>query len=87
MSARNRLSRVMAAREANRTERDSILAAAEERDDQALTETEESRFRELVEVFREQSAGLLEGGADLIIIETAPVAAAPPPGGTTGPCA
>ncbi len=29
------------------------------------------RFRELVEVFREQSAGLLEGGADLIIIETA----------------
>ncbi len=29
------------------------------------------RFRELVEVFREQSAGLLEGGVDLIIIETA----------------
>lgn len=29
------------------------------------------RFRDLVEVFREQSAGLLEGGADLIIIETA----------------
>jgi 5-methyltetrahydrofolate--homocysteine methyltransferase len=28
-------------------------------------------FRELVEVFREQAAGLVEGGADLIIIETA----------------
>src|ERR671921_591553 len=29
------------------------------------------RFRELVEVFTEQSQGLLEGGVDLIIIETA----------------
>ena len=29
------------------------------------------RFRELVEVFREQALGLVEGGADLIIIETA----------------
>src|SRR5215213_7966893 len=29
------------------------------------------RFRELVEVFTEQSKGLLEGGVDLIIIETA----------------
>src|SRR6478735_11193114 len=29
------------------------------------------RFRELVEVFREQSAGLLEGGVDLLIVETA----------------
>src|SRR3954447_2687328 len=29
------------------------------------------RFRELVEVFAEQAQGLLEGGADLIIIETA----------------
>src|SRR5215218_7047396 len=29
------------------------------------------RFRELVEVFAEQSKGLLEGGVDLIIIETA----------------
>ena len=29
------------------------------------------RFRELVEVFREQSRGLLAGGADLLIIETA----------------
>src|SRR5690349_2537752 len=28
-------------------------------------------FRELVEVFREQSVGLLDGGADLLIIETA----------------
>ena len=28
-------------------------------------------FRELVEVFTEQAAGLVEGGADLIIIETA----------------
>ena len=30
-----------------------------------------SRFRELVEVFAEQARGLVEGGADLIIIETA----------------
>ena len=30
-----------------------------------------SRFRELVEVFTEQAAGLVEGGADLLIIETA----------------
>src|ERR687894_344595 len=29
------------------------------------------RFRELVEVFAEQAQGLLEGGADLLIIETA----------------
>src|SRR5579884_2093429 len=29
------------------------------------------RFRELVDVFTEQAAGLVEGGADLIIIETA----------------
>src|SRR5213079_2576372 len=29
------------------------------------------RFRELVEVFREQAEGLVTGGADLIIIETA----------------
>src|SRR4051812_42667913 len=29
------------------------------------------RFRELVEVFEEQATGLLEGGVDLIIIETA----------------
>ncbi len=29
------------------------------------------RFRELVEVFREQSQGLLEGGVDLLIVETA----------------
>src|SRR3954451_11706296 len=29
------------------------------------------RFRDLVEVFEEQGRGLLEGGADLIIIETA----------------
>src|SRR5436305_11096358 len=29
------------------------------------------RFRELVEVFAEQARGLVEGGADLIIIETA----------------
>jgi 5-methyltetrahydrofolate--homocysteine methyltransferase len=29
------------------------------------------RFRELVEVFREQASGLIQGGADLIIIETA----------------
>src|SRR3712207_2198489 len=29
------------------------------------------RFRDLVEVFEEQSRGLLEGGVDLIIIETA----------------
>src|SRR3954462_8254392 len=29
------------------------------------------RFRELVEVFAEQSKGLLEGGADLLIVETA----------------
>jgi 5-methyltetrahydrofolate--homocysteine methyltransferase len=29
------------------------------------------RFRELVEVFAEQSQGLIEGGADLLIIETA----------------
>src|SRR5918994_1239572 len=29
------------------------------------------RFRELVEVFREQAQGLLEGGVDLVIIETA----------------
>jgi 5-methyltetrahydrofolate--homocysteine methyltransferase len=29
------------------------------------------RFRELVEVFTEQAAGLIDGGADLIIIETA----------------
>src|SRR5213592_1951262 len=29
------------------------------------------RFRELVEVFEEQARGLLEGGVDLIIIETA----------------
>src|SRR3954447_300947 len=29
------------------------------------------RFRELVEVFNEQATGLLEGGVDLIIIETA----------------
>ncbi len=29
------------------------------------------RFRELVEVFREQASGLLRGGVDLIIIETA----------------
>ena len=29
------------------------------------------RFRELVEVFGEQAAGLIDGGADLIIIETA----------------
>ncbi|HXB14254.1 MAG TPA: homocysteine S-methyltransferase family protein [Solirubrobacteraceae bacterium] len=29
------------------------------------------RFRELVEVFAEQAAGLLDGGVDLIIIETA----------------
>src|SRR5689334_6201657 len=29
------------------------------------------RFRELVEVFREQSKGLLEGGVDLLIVETA----------------
>jgi len=29
------------------------------------------RFRELVEVFSEQAAGLIDGGADLIIIETA----------------
>ena len=28
-------------------------------------------FRELVEVFTEQAKGLVEGGADLIIIETA----------------
>ncbi len=30
-----------------------------------------SRFRELVEVFTEQATGLVDGGADLIIIETA----------------
>jgi len=29
------------------------------------------RFRELVEVFAEQATGLIEGGADLIIVETA----------------
>ena len=29
------------------------------------------RFRELVEVFKEQSQGLLEGGVDLLIVETA----------------
>jgi 5-methyltetrahydrofolate--homocysteine methyltransferase len=29
------------------------------------------RFRDLVEVFQEQSEGLIEGGADLLIIETA----------------
>src|SRR5215210_6996768 len=29
------------------------------------------RFRELVEIFEEQSRGLLEGGVDLLIIETA----------------
>ena len=29
------------------------------------------RFRELVEVFAEQSQGLLEGGVDLLIVETA----------------
>src|ERR1700684_2167338 len=29
------------------------------------------RFRELVEVFSEQAAGLIDGGADVIIIETA----------------
>src|SRR5881296_1512274 len=29
------------------------------------------RFRELVEVFAQQSQGLIEGGADLLIIETA----------------
>src|ERR671910_903303 len=29
------------------------------------------RFRDLVEVFEEQARGLIEGGADLIIIETA----------------
>src|SRR6202453_2455406 len=29
------------------------------------------RFRELVEVFAEQAAGLIDGGADLIVIETA----------------
>src|ERR1700726_4751485 len=29
------------------------------------------QFRELVEVFSEQAAGLIDGGADLIIIETA----------------
>ncbi len=29
------------------------------------------RFRELVEVFREQAGGLLRGGVDLLIIETA----------------
>ena len=29
------------------------------------------RFRELVEVFTEQSQGLLEGGVDLLIVETA----------------
>src|ERR1700691_3985733 len=29
------------------------------------------RFRELVEVFAEQGGGLIDGGADLIIIETA----------------
>src|SRR5271170_5908144 len=29
------------------------------------------RFRELVEVFAEQAAGLIDGGVDLIIIETA----------------
>src|SRR4029079_771836 len=29
------------------------------------------RFRELVEVFTEQAQGLLEGGVDLIIVETA----------------
>ena len=29
------------------------------------------RFRELVEVFEEQAAGLIDGGADLLIIETA----------------
>jgi 5-methyltetrahydrofolate--homocysteine methyltransferase len=29
------------------------------------------RFRELVEVFAEQAAGLIDGGADLIIVETA----------------
>ncbi len=29
------------------------------------------RFRELVEIFREQATGLVQGGADLIIIETA----------------
>src|SRR5271166_3430649 len=29
------------------------------------------RFRELVEVFAEQAAGLIDGGADLLIIETA----------------
>src|SRR5436305_9353619 len=29
------------------------------------------RFRELVEVFGEQAAGLLDGGVDLLIIETA----------------
>src|ERR671934_2664632 len=29
------------------------------------------RFRELVEVFTEQARGLIEGGADLLIIETA----------------
>src|SRR6188472_1890572 len=29
------------------------------------------RFRELVEVFKEQSEGLLEGGVDLLIVETA----------------
>src|SRR3954452_20853476 len=31
----------------------------------------QSRFRELVEVFAEQAQGLLEGGVDLIIVETA----------------
>jgi 5-methyltetrahydrofolate--homocysteine methyltransferase len=29
------------------------------------------RFRELVEVFEEQAAGLIDGGADLLIVETA----------------
>jgi 5-methyltetrahydrofolate--homocysteine methyltransferase len=29
------------------------------------------RFRDLVEVFQEQSEGLIEGGADLLIVETA----------------
>src|SRR6202167_1849886 len=29
------------------------------------------RFRDLVEVFEEQAAGLIDGGADLLIIETA----------------
>src|ERR671917_2064051 len=29
------------------------------------------RFRELVEIFREQASGLIQGGADLLIIETA----------------